>query len=86
MIQQSIQLQFAAAERAIATMKAAGDKNADELVSIAMWALTAFERGRPADRDVIPDQELMLYAAREPDLRGPYLSFVDTVPPTRSPP
>jgi len=79
MIQQSIQLQFAAAQRAIATMKAAGDKNTDELVSIAMWALTGSGAGLgTSNEDVITDRAMMLYAAREPELREPYLSFVDT--------
>jgi AcrR family transcriptional regulator len=79
MIQQSIQLQFAAAEQAIATMKAAGNKGTDELVSIAMWALTGSGAGLgTSNQDVITDRAMMLYAAREPDLRDPYLSFVDT--------
>jgi len=79
MIQQSIQLQLAAAQRAIATMKAAGDKNTDELVSIAMWALTGSGAGLgTSDEDVITNRSMMLYAARDPALRPPYLSFVDT--------
>lgn len=79
MIQQSIQLQFAAAQQAIATMKAAGDKGTDELVSIAMWALTGSGAGLgTSNEDVITDRAMMLYAARDPDLREPYLSFVDT--------
>ena len=79
MIQQSIQLQFAAAQQAIATMKAAGDRGTDELVSIAMWALTGSGAGLGgSNQDVITDRAMMLYAAREPDLREPYLSFVDT--------
>ena len=60
-------------------MKAAGDRGTDELVSIAMWALTGSGAGLGgSNQDVITDRAMMLYAAREPDLREPYLSFVDT--------
>ena len=78
MIQQSIRLQLAAAERAIATMKAAGNLGAEELVSIALFALTGSGTalGTPT-QDVITDRAMLLYAARDPELRGPYLSFVD---------
>jgi AcrR family transcriptional regulator len=78
MIQQSIQTQFAAAERAIDTMKAAGDLEPDELVQIALSALSGStaERGTEAT-EVITDQAMMLYAARANELRQPYLRFVD---------
>ncbi len=79
MIQQSIQTQFAAAERAIATMKEAGDLDPEELVSIALSALTGAGAALgTASQDVITDRAMMLYAARDPELRGPYLDFVDT--------
>ena len=76
LIQASIASQYAAAEQAIAAMKAqGGERHAHELVSLA---LTEYEAvGRP-DRDtVLVQQELLLYAARQPALRGPYLAFVD---------
>ena len=78
MIQQSIQAQFAAAERAIDTMKAAGDLEPDELVRIALSALSGSGAALGTEAtEVITDQAMMLYAARETDLREPYLRFVD---------
>lgn len=76
MIEHSMATQYAAAERAVATMKAAGDRSPDELVAIA---LTAFEQSgaEAAEEAVLADRELLLHAAREPELRGPYLAFVD---------
>lgn len=79
MIQQSIEFQLAAAQQAILTMKAAGDLDPEELVSIALFALTGSGAALgTATQDVITDRAMMLYAARDPELRGPYLSFVDT--------
>jgi AcrR family transcriptional regulator len=78
MIQQSMQFQLAAAQRAIETMKAAGDLDPEELVAIALFALTGAGAALgTASQDVITDRAMMLYAARDADLRGPYLSFVD---------
>ena len=76
MIQQTIQTQFAAAERAIDTMKAAGDLEPDELVHIALSALVRLRRraGHGEATDVITDRAMMLYAARETELRRPYLA------------
>lgn len=75
MIQQRMDVQYAAAERAVETMKSAGSQTPEELLAIA---LTAFERsGGEEPRDaLLADRELLLYAAREPELRAPYLAFV----------
>lgn len=79
MIQQSIAYQFAAAEQAIETMKAAGDLDPPELVAIALSALTGSGAAlATADRDVIADRALMLHAARTTELHAPYLDFVST--------
>ena len=52
-----------------------GDQTPAELVSIA---LTAFEEaGRPGRDAISTQQELLLYAARQPSLREPYLVFAD---------
>jgi AcrR family transcriptional regulator len=76
LIEQSIASQYAAAETSIAAMKAApGDFTPQTLVSMA---LTEFETvGRPGGEAVLVQQELLLYAARKPSLREPYLAFVD---------
>lgn len=78
MIRQSGRVQFEAAQRAVATMKAAGDLDPGEFVAIALRALTGAGAGLGTDRrDVITDRAMMLYAARDPQLRKPYLAFVD---------
>lgn len=78
MIQQNIQVQFAAAQEAIGTMKAAGDLGADELVAIALSALSGSAAALgTAHQDVITDRAMLLYAAREPGLRESYLQFMD---------
>jgi len=76
LIQQSIARQYAAAEQAIVAMKAkAGSRTAHELVSLA---LTEYEVvGQAGPDTVLVQQELLLYAARQPALREPYLAFVD---------
>ena len=76
LIQAGIQAQYAAAEQAIATMKGAiGNRTPAELVSIA---ITAYEdAARPGREGVLTQQELLLYAARRPALREPYLAFAD---------
>jgi AcrR family transcriptional regulator len=76
LIQASVQAQYAAAEQAIATMKATtGDHTPAELVSIV---ITAFEEAaRPGRQGILTQQELLLYAARRPTLREPYLAFAD---------
>ena len=76
LIQARVQAQYAAAEQAIATVKATtGDHPPADLVSIA---ITAFEEaGRPGREGILTQQELLLYAARRPQLREPYLAFAD---------
>ena len=59
-------------------MKEAGDREPEELVAIALSALTSSGAALGTDhRDVITDRALMLHAARDPELRQPYLGFVD---------
>lgn len=78
MIQQSISFQFAAAERAIATMKAAGDRDPQELIEVALSSLSLSGAALgTADADVVCDRAMMLHAARTPELHEPYLAFVD---------
>ena len=57
-------------------MKSApGGRSPEELVS---YALTEFEAAGRSGRDaVLTQQELLLYAARQPSLRDPYLAFAD---------
>jgi AcrR family transcriptional regulator len=76
MIRHRVETQYAAAERAVATMKAAGEQTPEELLAIA---LTAFERfGSEEPREtVLADRELLLQAARDADLREPYLAFMN---------
>lgn len=76
LIQQGINTQYAAAAQAIAATKSAPpDLSPEELVS---FALTEFEAaGRSERESVRTEQELLLYAAREPSLREPYLAFAD---------
>jgi AcrR family transcriptional regulator len=78
MIQHSIAVQFAAAQRAIAVMKQSGDRDTAQLVAIALGELFGGGAGPTfAGDDVITDRSLMLYAARDPGLREPYLQFMD---------
>jgi AcrR family transcriptional regulator len=76
MIQHRMATQYAAAERAVEVMKSAGDRTPEELLAIA---LTAFElSGSEEPRDaLLADRELLLHAARDPELRAPYLAFVE---------
>lgn len=79
LIRQGISLQLAAAQSAIETMKAAGNLDPEELIAITLSALTGFQPDVATDRqNVITDRALMLHAARDPELRAAYLSFVDT--------
>ena len=75
MIRQSIDTQVAAAERAVARSKATpGALDAADLVT---YTLAAFDESRLGGRDnVLAERELLLYAARQPALREPYLAFV----------
>lgn len=78
LIQQGIEFQFAAAESAIETMKAAGDLDPEELMAIALSALTVSRAALATEQqDVITDRALMLHAARDPQLRAAYLGFVN---------
>ena len=74
LIRQTVQSQVAAAERAIAGMKAApGRLDAADLVT---YTLAAFAESGASGRDtVLTERELLLYAAREQALREPYLAF-----------
>jgi AcrR family transcriptional regulator len=76
LIRQSIKTQYAAAEQAIARTKAApGPPNAADLVSSA---LAAFDETSHSGREaILTERELLLYAARRPTLRVPYLAFVE---------
>lgn len=76
MIQLRVQKQYAAAERAVTTMKAAGELTPEELLAIA---LTTFEQfgGEEPRETVLADRELLLQAARDASLRGPYLQFMN---------
>ena len=76
LLQQTISAQFAAAERAIASAKAAvGTLDAADLVSLALAAFA--ETGRPGREAILTERELLLYAARQPAVREPYLAFVN---------
>ena len=74
LIRQTVQSQVAAAERAIAGMKAApGRLDAADLVT---YTLAAFAESGTSGRDtVLTERELLLHAARQPALREPYLAF-----------
>ena len=76
LIRQSIKTQYAAAEQAIAQTKAApGRPDAADQVS---YALAAFaEAGHSGREAILTERELLLYAARQPALRAPYLAFVE---------
>ena len=75
LLQQTISAQFAAAEQAIAGAKAAvGTLDAADLVSLALAAFA--EAGRPGREAILTERELLLYAARQPAVREPYLEFV----------
>jgi AcrR family transcriptional regulator len=76
LIRQGIKTQYALAEQAIAQTKAGpGRPDAAKLVSST---LAAFEEAGHSGREVIlTERELLLYAARQPALRAPYLAFVE---------
>ena len=76
LIRQSIGTQVAAAEQAIARTKTApGKLDAADLVAFALAAFT--ESGSEGREAVLTERELLLYAARQPTLRVPYLAFVE---------
>lgn len=76
LIAQGVEAQYAAAEQAVsATKNAPADLEPAELVS---QVLTEFETmGGAARERVLAQQEMLLHAARQPELRGPYLAFTD---------
>ena len=76
LIRQSIKTQYAAAEQAIAHTRAApGRPDAADLVSSVLAAFA--EAGHSGRETILTERELLLYAARQPALRAPYLAFVE---------
>jgi len=76
LIEQGIAEEYAAAERAVAELKAQDEGLAPtEAVSRVLGRLNL---GGDGDRtSLLAQQELLLYAARVPGLRAPYEAFVD---------
>jgi AcrR family transcriptional regulator len=77
LLRHEMDTQYAAAEQALAALKSAATtgSSAEELVSIA---LTRFEEAGRAGRDwILTQQELLLYAARVPEVRDSYRAFSD---------
>ena len=75
LIRQTIRTQVSAAEQAIARMKAAPKLDAADLVGFTLAAFT--ESGSGSREPLLTERELLLYAARQPALRAPYLAFRD---------
>ena len=76
LIRQSIKNQYAAAEQAIARTKAAPRRtDAADLVSDTLAAFA--EAGHSGRETILTERELLLYAARQPALREPYLAFLE---------
>ena len=76
LIRQTIRTQVSAAEQAIARMKTAPTKlDAADLVGFTLTAFT--ESGSNSRETLLTERELLLYAARQPALRAPYLAFRD---------
>ncbi len=76
LIEQGIAAEYAAAEEAVAELKAQ-DRTLEPTESVAL-VLGRLNHGGPTDRtSLLAQQELLLYAARVPDLRAPYRAFVD---------
>jgi AcrR family transcriptional regulator len=74
MVRQSIGTQVAAAEQAVARTKAAtAELDAADLVAHTL--ATFAESGLGGRDSVLTERELLLYAARQPALREPYLAF-----------
>jgi AcrR family transcriptional regulator len=77
LLRHEIETQYTAAEHAIAVMKeaAGSEQSAEGLVAIA---LAAFEDAGRTGRDwFLTQQELLLYAARVPQVREAYVVFSD---------
>ncbi len=76
LIRKNVSTQVAAAEQAVARTLAATTKlDTADLVSFVLAAFVEF--GTEDRETILIDRELLLYAARQPALRGPYLAFVD---------
>jgi AcrR family transcriptional regulator len=76
LIEQGIQFQYDAAERAVAELRNDRDDfTPEQLVSHVLTRFVA--DGRSGREWVLTQQELLLHAAREPGLRGRYLVFAD---------
>lgn len=76
LIRQNVNTQVAAAEQAVArTLAATTRLEAADLVSFVLAAFVEF--GNQDRATILIDRELLLYAARQPALRTPYLAFVD---------
>jgi AcrR family transcriptional regulator len=76
MIEQSIAEEYAAAEQAVTELKAQGALRtpADAVAQV----LDRLNHGGRSDRtNLLAQRELLLYAARVPDLRAPYQEFAD---------
>lgn len=75
LLRREIELQFAAAQRAIASVKASIAAGRDPAESV-ITALQGFESEGQPDREwILTQQELLLYAARQAEVREPYLDF-----------
>lgn len=76
LIRKNVRTQVAAAQQAVTRTLAATTKlDSADLVS---FVLAAFVEFNTEDREtILIDRELLLYAARQPELRAPYLEFVD---------
>jgi AcrR family transcriptional regulator len=76
LIRQSIKNQYAAAEQAIASTKAA--RRRPDAANLVSDTLAAFAEAGHSNREtILTERELLLYAARQPALRAPYLAFVE---------
>ncbi len=73
LIQRAIAVQYQAAEQAVAAMTRATGRTPEELLSVALTQYTVL--GSTTLASMMTQQELQLYAAREPSLREPYLAF-----------
>lgn len=75
LLQREMQSQLAAAQHAIAVLNAAAESGAPA-ETVVSEALAAFEASGASGRQgILTRQELLLYAAREPAVRGPYRVF-----------
>lgn len=74
LIRHATAVQYAAAERAVDAIKAGAETmTADEVVAVALRAFT--EAGARGREWILTERELLLYAARQPEVREQYLLF-----------